>query len=422
VAQHPQARGERLSTGGRAATLAMLRHKEFARFAIARVSAIIGWEMLSIAVGWQVYAISRDPLALGLVGLSEFVPFVALVLVGGHVADHHDRRVVAVLACIFEAVCVATLLGLTLAGTRVLWPMYLAIGIFGAARAFWSPAVQSILPALVPREDLPRAMALNSLLFQVAVIAGPTLGGLLFLLGARVVYATCLALYLLTAALILGIRPVRAEARSASGPEPGSGHRFVEGLKFVLHNRVLLGLISLDLFAVLFGGAAALLPIFARDILHAGSVAFGLLRTAPGAGAAITGIVLALYPIRSHAGLWMFGGVALFGVATVVFGLSHVFLLSFAALFITGAGDMVSVYVRGIVAQLNTPDAIRGRVNAVTSMFIGASNELGGFESGLTARWFGTVPAVVIGGLATLGVVGLWVALFPPLRRMKDLR
>lgn len=400
----------------------MLRHKEFARFAIARVSAIIGWEMLSIAVGWQVYAISRDPLALGLVGLSEFVPFVALVLVGGHVADHHDRRVVAVLACIFEAVCVATLLGLTLAGTRVLWPMYLAIGIFGAARAFWSPAVQSILPALVPREDLPRAMALNSLLFQVAVIAGPTLGGLLFLLGARVVYATCLALYLLTAALILGIRPVRAEARSASGPEPGSGHRFVEGLKFVLHNRVLLGLISLDLFAVLFGGAAALLPIFARDILHAGSVAFGLLRTAPGAGAAITGIVLALYPIRSHAGLWMFGGVALFGVATVVFGLSHVFLLSFAALFITGAGDMVSVYVRGIVAQLNTPDAIRGRVNAVTSMFIGASNELGGFESGLTARWFGTVPAVVIGGLATLGVVGLWVALFPPLRRMKDLR
>jgi MFS family permease len=400
----------------------MLRHKEFARFAIARVSAIIGWEMLSIAVGWQVYAISRDPLALGLVGLSEFVPFVALVLVGGHVADHHDRRVVAVLAAIFEAVCVATLLGLTLAGTRVLWPMYLAIGIFGAARAFWSPAVQSILPALVPREDLPRAMALNSLLFQVAVIAGPTLGGLLFLLGARVVYATCLALYLLTAALILGIRPVRAEARSASGPEPGSGHRFVEGLKFVLHNRVLLGLISLDLFAVLFGGAAALLPIFARDILHAGSVAFGLLRTAPGAGAAITGIVLALYPIRSHAGLWMFGGVALFGVATVVFGLSHVFLLSFAALFITGAGDMVSVYVRGIVAQLNTPDAIRGRVNAVTSMFIGASNELGGFESGLTARWFGTVPAVVIGGLATLGVVGLWVALFPPLRRMKDLR
>jgi MFS family permease len=411
-----------LSTGGRAATLAMLRHKEFARFAIGRVSAIIGWEMLSIAVGWQVYAISRDPLALGLVGLSEFVPFVALVLVGGHVADHHDRRVVAVLACLFEVVCVATLLGLTLAGTHVLWPMYLAIGIFGAARAFWSPAVQSILPALVPREDLPRAMALNSLLFQIAVIAGPTLGGLLFLLGAKIVYATCISLYLLTATLILGIRPVRAATRSASEPEVGSGHRFVEGLKFVLHNRVLLGLISLDLFAVLFGGAAALLPVFARDILHAGSVAFGLLRTAPGAGAAITGIALALYPIRSHAGLWMFGGVAVFGVATVVFGLSHVFLLSFAALFVTGAGDMVSVYVRGIVAQLNTPDAIRGRVNAVTSMFIGASNELGGFESGVTARWFGTVPAVVFGGLATLGVVGLWLALFPPLRRMKDLR
>lgn len=408
--------------GGRAATLAVLRHREFARFAIGRMAAIIGWEMLTIAVGWQVYAISRDPLALGLVGLSEFVPFVALVLVGGHVADHQDRRIVAVAACGLEAGCVATLLGLTLAGTRVLWPMYLAIGIFGAARAFWSPAVQSILPALVPREELARAMALNSLLFQIAVIAGPTLGGLLFLLGARVVYATCLALYLLTAALIIGIRPVRAAPREAATPALSSGHRFVQGLRFVMHNRVLLGLISLDLFAVLFGGAAALLPVFARDVLHAGSVAFGLLRTAPGAGAAITGIVLALYPIRSHAGLWMFGGVALFGVATIVFGLSHVFALSFAALFVTGAGDMISVYVRGLVAQLNTPDAIRGRVNAVTSMFIGASNELGGFESGVTARWFGTVPSVVIGGLATLGIVGLWVALFPPLRRMKDLR
>jgi MFS family permease len=408
--------------GGRAATLAVLRHREFARFAIGRMAAIIGWEMLTIAVGWQVYAISRDPLALGLVGLSEFVPFVALVLVGGHVADHQDRRIVAVAACGLEAGCVATLLGLTLAGTRVLWPMYLAIGIFGAARAFWSPAVQSILPALVPREELARAMALNSLLFQIAVIAGPTLGGLLFLIGAKVVYASCLALYLLTAALIFGIRPVRAAPRDTAAPALGSGHRFVQGLKFVLHNRVLLGLISLDLFAVLFGGAAALLPVFARDVLHAGSVAFGLLRTAPGAGAAITGIVLALYPIRSHAGLWMFGGVAVFGVATVVFGLSHVFALSFAALFVTGAGDMVSVYVRGLVAQLNTPDAIRGRVNAVTSMFIGASNELGGFESGVTARWFGTVPSVVIGGLATLGIVGLWVVLFPPLRRMKDLR
>ena len=422
MARDPHAGSAELSSGGRAATLAVLRHREFARFAIGRVAAIIGWEMLSIAVGWQVYAISHDPLALGLVGLSEFVPFVALVLVGGHVADHHDRRVVAVIACGFEAVCVATLLGLTLADSHVLWPMYLAIGIFGAARAFWSPAVQSILPALVPREELARAMALNSLLFQIAVIAGPTLGGLLFLLGAKVVYVTCLALYLLTAALIIGIRPVRAAPRAAGAVELGSGHRFVQGLKFVLHNRVLLGLISLDLFAVLFGGAAALLPVFARDVLHAGSVAFGLLRTAPGAGAAITGIVLALYPIRSHAGLWMFGGVAVFGVATVVFGLSHVFWLSFAALFITGAGDMVSVYVRGVVAQLNTPDAIRGRVNAVTSMFIGASNELGGFESGVTARWYGTVPSVVIGGLATLGIVGLWIALFPPLRRMKDLR
>lgn len=400
----------------------MLRHPEFARFAVGRVAAIIGWEMLGIAVGWQVYALSHDPLALGLVGLSEFFPFVSLVLVGGHVADHHDRRMIAVLACVCEVVCVAALLVMTLAGIHALWAMYLAMGVFGAARAFWSPAVQSILPSLVTREHLARAMGLNSLLFQIASIAGPTIGGLLFLLGAKIVYGTCLFLYLLTIVMIVGLRPVRAEASSTASQSAGSAHRFVQGLKFVMHNRVMLGLITLDLFAVLLGGASALLPVFARDVLHAGSVAFGLLRTAPGAGAAIAGLVLAVYPIRKHAGLWMFGGVAVFGLATVVFGLSHIFLLSFAALLITGAGDMVSVYVRGIVAQLYTPDDIRGRVNAVTSMFIGASNELGGFESGVTARWLGTVPSVVIGGLATLGVVGLWAAMFPQLRRMKDLR
>jgi MFS family permease len=364
-----------------------------------------------------VYRLTGDALALGLIGLWQFLPFVCLVMVGGHAADHIDRRHVLVAAFAVESLCVAALLWFTLGGLRAVWPVYLAVGTFGATRAFWAPAGQAILPSLVPREQFADAVAINAILFQVAVIAGPALGGLLFLLGPAVVYGVCLALFLLALVVMAGARTPPL----VRGAEMALDAQFLEGVRFVLRQRAVLGVISLDLFAVLFGGATALLPIFANDLLRVGPAGLGLLRTAPGAGAALTAALLALRPIRRHAGAWMFGGVAVFGLATIAFGLSRVFALSLLALFIAGAGDMLSVYIRGILVQLRTPDAIRGRVSAVNSMFIGASNELGEFESGVTARWFGAVPAVLIGGLCTLAVVAAWLRRFPELRRLDRL-
>ena len=276
------------------------------------------------------------------------------------------------------------------------------------------------MPGLVPREEFPRALAFNSSLFQTAAIAGPALGGVLFVFGVTTVFALCLALFVLSALLVFSIGPHRPRADAPGSPLP-SGRALLEGLRYVLHQRVVLGVISLDLFAVLFGGATALLPIYAADVLHIGPEGLGLLRAAPGVGAAITATLLALRPIYRHAGACMFAGVGAFGVCTLVFGLSRSVVLSLAALFVLGSGDMLSVYVRGILVQLNTPDAIRGRVSAINSMFIGTSNELGEFESGVTARWFGAVRAVLLGGVLTLAVVGGWMGLFPELRRLDRL-
>jgi MFS family permease len=407
-----------LNPAGRSGPLAVLRHGNLARFAASRFCVTIAWQMLGVAVGWQVYELTGDPLALGLIGLWQFLPFVSLVLVGGHTADRMDRRRILVAAFAIECVCVAALLWFTLAGTRSVWPVYAAVGTFGATRAFWAPAGQAILPSLVPREQFPDAVAINAILFQVAVIAGPALGGLLFLLGPEVVYGVCLALFLVALVVMAGARMPRV---GRDGEEP-LGQQFLEGVRFVLRERAVLGVISLDLFAVLFGGATALLPIFANDLLHVGPAGLGLLRTAPGAGAALTAAFLALRPIRRHAGAWMFGGVAVYGLATILFGCSTLFPLSMLALFIAGAGDMLSVYIRGILVQLRTPDAIRGRVSAVNSMFIGASNELGEFESGVAARLLGAVPAVLVGGVCTLAVVGVWLRRFPQLRRLDRLQ
>ena len=407
-----------MRSGPHAGPFAVLRHGNLARFALSRFCVTIAWQMLGVAVGWQVYRLTGDPLALGLIGLWQFLPFVSLVLIGGQAADRLDRRRMLLVAFAVESACVAALLWFTLDGLRAVWPVYLAVGTFGATRAFWAPAGQALLPSLVPREQFPDAVAINAILFQVAVIAGPALGGLLFLLDAAVVYAVCLALFFVAFLLMAGARTPRIE----SGGEMALGAQFLEGVRFVLRERAVLGVISLDLFAVLFGGATALLPIFANDLLHVGPVGLGLLRTAPGVGAALMAALLALRPIRRHAGAWMFGGVAVFGLATIVFGLSRAFPLSLLALFIAGAGDMLSVYIRGILVQLRTPDAIRGRVSAVNSMFIGASNELGEFESGVTARWFGTVPAVLLGGLCTLAVVATWLRRFPELRRLDRLQ
>lgn len=393
--------------------LAVMRYRDFAVYAAVRFCTTLAWQMLGVAVGWQVYQLTRDPLDLGLVGLVQFLPFVLLVLPGGHLADHADRRLILVCAFAVQGLCAGLLLVFTLLHSTQVWPVFVAMGMFGAARAFAMPAAQAVTPNLVPPEMFPKAVAFNSILFQVAIIAGPSVGGLLYLLGASVVYATGLGLVIVVVVLVCTIRPVRATRVVG-----GEAAQLLDGLRFVLSRNTVFGAISLDLFAVLFGGATALLPAFASDILHIGPAGLGVLRTAPGIGAAFTALAVGIRPIERHVGRWMFGGVAVFGASTIVLGLSSSFWISLVALVLLGAGDMISVYIRGILVQLETPDAIRGRVSAVSSMFIGASNELGEFESGVTARWFGVVRAVIIGGTATLLVVGAYLKLFPALRRL----
>ncbi len=401
---------------------AALAYPDFRRFAFGRFVATLVWQMLGVAVGWQVYATTRNPLDLGLVGLAQFLPFFVLVLPGGQLADRTDRRIVMLIAYVIDAACIAVLIGFSLSGSRdVMW-VFVAMALLGAARALWMPAGQAMVVNLVPSSVFPSAVALNSMLFEVAVIVGPALGGFIYALGesrqspvgALLVYVVALALMAIVIALFVAIRPRPMTRVSTSA----SWRELTEGLRFVFRRRTVLGAISLDLFAVLFGGATALLPMFAADILKVGPQGLGILRTAPGVGAALVAIWLARRPISRYVGLWMFGGVAVFGLATVVFGLSTSFWLSVAALVCLGAGDMVSVFVRHLLVQLETPDEIRGRVSAVSAMFIGASNELGEFESGLTASWWGPVRAVTYGGLACLVVVATYLKLFPELRRL----
>jgi MFS family permease len=400
----------------------LFKYRDFVRYASARFLATIAWQMLGVAVGWQVYALAGNPLDLGLVGLAQFLPFLLLVLPAGQLADRVDRRWVLLGAYSAEALAVLALLYLTATGLTSVWPVFVALGLFGAGRAFWMPSGQAMVINLVPSEIFPRAVGCNSTLFQSAVIAGPALGGVIFALGERfwagrgalLCYAVIFVLMLVVLLLLASIR--QRQVIRAQGE--WRWRDVFDGLRFVWRSKPVLGAISLDLFAVLLGGAVALLPVFAKDILHVGPAGLGLLRSAPGIGAALVAAWLALRPIERHVGRHMFGGVALFAVATIVFGLSTSFALSLTMLFLMGAGDMVSMFVRHLLVQLQTPDEIRGRVSAVNSMFIGASNELGEFESGLTAHWWGTVPAVVVGGLACLGVVFGCMALFPSLRKM----
>ena len=403
-----------MSVGPRT-TWGVLSHPDFSRFLAARLLANLAVQMQTVAIGWQVYAITRDPLDLGLVGLSQFLPFVLLVLPAGQAADHYDRRRIVALCYAVEFLCAVLLLGFTLRGLQVVWPVFAAMVLFGTARAFAMPTGQALLPNLVPAEDFGRAVALNSSTFQVATIAGPAVGGVLYLAGAPFVYGTVAALLLFAIVLMAGIR---GGAHDPGAREPATWHTLLSGLRFVRSRPLVLGAISLDLFAVLFGGATALLPIYASDILHVGPSGLGLLRTAPGIGASLCAIALAIIPVTRRVGGWMFGGVVVFGAATVVFGTTTNFWVALIALALLGAGDMVSVYIRHLLVQLETPDAIRGRVSAVNAVFIGASNELGEFESGLTAKWFGVVRAVVIGGVATLAVALIWARLFPGLWKM----
>ena len=367
--------------------------------------------MQSVAIGWQVYGITGDPLDLGLIGLAQFLPFVVLVLPAGQVADRFNRRTILALCYVVEMICAVLLLGFTLFGGAEVWPVFAVLVLFGAARAFAMPSSQAITPNLVPRAAFPNAVAINSSSSHIATIGGPALGGVLYVLSPEVVYISVSATLLISVLLMFLVR-LPAMPRT---DEPANWHTLMEGLRFVRSRPIVLGAISLDLFAVLFGGAVALLPAYAADILHVGPEGLGLLRTAPAIGAALIAIGLAFYPITRHTGIWLFAGVVVFGLAIVVFGLSTWFYLSLAALVVMGAGDMVSVYIRHMLVQLETPDEIRGRVSAVNAVFIGASNELGEFESGVTAAWFGLVPAVVIGGTATIAVAGLWTRLFPQL-------
>lgn len=384
-----------------------------------RLFGAMATQMQSVVVGWQVFAISHDPLSLGYVGLAQFLPMFALTLPAGDLADRVERRLILATSILVQGLASGLFLILTLEGPHSVKPFYAVLVLFGMARAFSGPAMQSFLPLLVSRERLDKAIAWNSSAFQIAVIAGPALGGGLYLLGPTIAYAACLGLFLAGGLVVLSIAVRRCPEAAPHGLSAFA--RFSAGIAYVRRQPVVLGAISLDLFAVLFGGATALLPVYAREILAVGPGGLGLLRSSVAVGAFATAVVLSRYSLRRHAGPVMFACVALFGAATIVFGLSTNFAISLAALAVVGGSDMISVYVRSTLIQMATPDAMRGRVSAVNMLFIGASNELGEFESGVTASWFGTVPAVVIGGLGTLLVVGTWMRLFPALRKVDRL-
>jgi MFS family permease len=404
-----------------AATAATLyRRYDLNVFLISRFLSTIAMMVQSVAVGWQVYGISHNPLSLGLVGLVEFIPMFFLVLPGGDIVDLFNPRIIFAISLVAEAMCGALFLLLAFTHPHQVWPFYVILFLYGAARGFAAPSGQSLLPFLVPPEILPRAIAWSSSSFQVAVIAGPAIGGLLYALGPQAAYALCCAAFLGAGLGISSLGGRRNDANRKHGAT--AFERVLEGITFVRKRPIVLGAISLDLFAVLLGGSVALLPVFARDILHTGPIGLGILRSATAVGAASMAFTLAHTPLTRHTGIKMFAAVAVFGVATIVFALSRNFYLTFATLAVLGASDMISVFVRGSLIQFATPDAMRGRVSAVNMLFIGASNELGEFESGVTAAWFGTVPAVILGGIGTLLVVAIWMGLFPPLRKVDHLQ
>lgn len=396
---------------------AALSHRGFRLFWASRFLTTFATQVVSVAVGWQVYALTRDPLDLGLVGLVQFLPALLLVLVTGAVSDRYNRRVIVAICQVAEGLCAAALFVLTLSGAITVWQIFALLVLFGIARAFMNPATSSLLPNLVPTEDLAGAIALGSSSWQVATIVGPVAGGLLYGISAELAYGVSLTLFLV-AGVLIALVPRPAQKTLAERP---TWDTVIAGFRYVWHEKVVLGAISLDLFAVLLGGAVALLPAFAHDVLDVGPVGLGLLRSASGIGALVVAVYLAFRPVRDHAGVIMFVSVALYGAFIIVFGVSSLVWLSIAALALAGAADMVSVFIRETLLQLWTPDAVRGRVNAVNMVFVGASNELGEFRAGTVAALIGLVPAVVLGGVGTLAVAGIWAYGFPALRRARHL-
>ncbi len=390
----------------------------FASFLTARLVAMFAQQMQAVVVAWQVYDLTREPLALAYVGLAQFIPMLCLLMPAGDLSDRMSRKRILAASWTVSALCSGLLLWLAAAGqsdaSDVRW-IYAVLVLFGCARAFTGPAMQSLLPQIVPREALPRAIAAQSMLLRTASIAGPVLGGALYALGgAALTYALCFLAFAAGAALLQRVAVRHAAPRQAL---TGSmWRRFGDGIGFIRTQPIILGAISLDLFAVLLGGVVALLPVYAHEVLKVGPEGLGLLRSAMAVGEVSMGAWLSTRPFNRHVGKVMFCAVALFGLANLVFALSTWFWLSFVALAVAGASDMVSVFIRTSLVQFSTPDAMRGRVSAVNMLFIGSSNELGEFRAGSSAAWFGAVPAAVLGSLCTLAVVGGWMALFKPLR------
>jgi len=395
----------------------VFRNADFARFAIARFGSGIGLQMIVVGVGWYVYDLTNSALALGLVGLAIFLPTASLALVTGHIADNFNRARIVGLCFGLIAVVAAGLAMLAASGTRNVSLIYALLALMGTARAFANPASQALVPTLVPKAEFSAAVAFNSSLWQISVVAGPSLGGLLYALGPQAVFGVAAACLALSAIMAFSI----TARREATPRERPTWPILVAGIHYIRANPAILGAISLDLFAVLLGGAASLMPIYARDILHTGPWGLGLLRSAPAIGAFVVAVTLAQFPIRHKAGRVLFVAVAAFGVMTIAFGLSTSLPLSMLFLTIMGGADMLSVFIRQNLVQLETPDAMRGRVAAVNTVFIGASNELGDFESGVVAALIGAVPAVIVGGLGTIAVAALWAWLFPALRRRDQL-
>jgi MFS family permease len=403
---------------------AAFAHRDFRRYQLARVMVIMGAEAQAVAVAWQVYEITHRALDLGYTGLILFLPGLLFLLPAGHVADRYDRRVVILVCYTLQILCTLALLVFALRGLHRVGPIFGVLLLIGSGRAFSGPASSALLPHLVPTEHFVNAITWGATVFQIANIAGPAIGGLLYTLplkgrlyGAPIVFLFTLVTGIGFLGLIssLHVRPGRMEHRAISTEV------ILAGFRYVWKAKLLLGSISLDLFVVLLGGATALLPIFAHDLLHTGPQGLGALRSAPALGALAVSIWMTFRPLLHRPGVLMFTGIAIFGGATIVFGLSRSLPLSLAALAVVGASDMVSVVIRSSMLQLATPSSMRGRVSAVNSLFVGASNELGEFESGVTAQWWGAVRAVVAGGIGALAITGIWSVLFPELRSIDQL-
>ena len=398
----------------------VLRHRDFGLFLGGRFASVLAAQMQWVANGWYLYDLTGDPMTLGWAGLASFVPIALLTLPAGDLADRMDRRWILGSAHFIQALAAALLLVLVASKVSVTWPFYCALVLSGSTRALAGPASKSLAPLLVPREQFAQSVAWATSTQQTAIIAGPALGGLIYLLGAPITFAACLVLALVSAVAMLAIG-----TKVVASKDGGSTavQRALAGLRYLRTQPIVFGAITLDLFAVLLGGVNALLPVFSRDILHVGPAGLGMLRSMFAVGAITTSLILAQLPEQRqpHAGRALFGGVALFGIGAIVFALSGSFWIALLALFMMGASDAMSVFVRATVVQLATPEDMRGRVSAIHVLFVGCTNELGEFRAGLLASLFGPVAAALVGGIGTLVIVGLWTQLFPSLRKVDRL-